>query len=67
MPETLTPAEIEKATGKRKAAQQAAVLARRGVPFAFFGASVSVDRAIAMAHALIPNTKPAGVDFSRVR
>lgn len=63
----LTPAEVVAATGKRRAASQAAVLARLGVPFAFLGRSVSVDRAVALAHALLPNSRPAGVDLSRVR
>ena len=64
---TLSPAELVTVTGKRRAASQAAVLARMGVPFAFLGRSVSVERAVAMAHALLPNARPAGVDLSRVR
>lgn len=64
---TLTPAEIVAITGKRRAASQASVLARMGVPFLFLGRAVSVDRAVAMAHALLPQARPAGVDLSRVR
>ena len=67
MSQTLTAAELVEATGKRRAASQAAVLARRGVPFAFLGRSVLVDRAVALAHALLPNARPTGIDLSRVR
>lgn len=63
----LSPAELFTATGKRKAASQAAVLARMGVPFAFLGRAIRVDRHVALAHELLPNAKPAGVDLSRVR
>lgn len=65
--DTLTPAELVKATGKSRAASQAAALARMGIPFAFLGRSVSVERAVAMAHALIQPARPRGVDLSRVR
>lgn len=64
---TLSAAELVTVTGKRRAASQAAVLARMGVPFAFLGRSVSVERAVAMAFALLPNARPVGVDFSRVK
>lgn len=67
MSQPLSPAEIVEITGKTRAASQAAVLAKMGVPFAFLGRSVSVDRAVAMAFALLPNARPAGVDLSRVR
>ena len=67
MSQPLTQAEIVDITGKSRAASQAAVLAKMGVPFAFLGRSVSVDRAVAMAFALLPNARPAGVDLSRVR
>lgn len=67
MTPTLSPAELVTVTGKRRAASQAAVLARKGVPFSFFGHAVSVERAVALAHALLTETKPAGVDLSRVR
>lgn len=67
MSETLTPAELAKVTGKSRAASQAAVLAKMGIPFSFLGRSVSVDRAVAMAHALITPARPRGVDLSRVR
>jgi len=63
----LSASELVAATGKRRAASQAAVLARMGVPFAFLGRSVVVDRAVAMAHALLPNARPTGLDLSQVR
>ena len=63
----LTAAELYAITGKRRAASQAAVLARLGVPFAFSGRSVSVERAVATAHALLAVPKVQGVDLSRVR
>lgn len=64
----LTPTELAEVTGKRRAASQAAVLARMGVPFVFLGRALKVDRTVAAAHALLPQTRqPAGVDFSRVR
>jgi len=55
------------ATGKRRAASQAAVLARMGVPFHFLGRAVAVDRTVAVAHALLRDVRPAGIDLSRVR
>jgi hypothetical protein len=67
MSQTLTAAELYEATKKRQAKSQAAVLARMGVPFAFSGRSVLVDRAVALAHALLPNARPTGIDLSRVR
>jgi len=42
---TLSPSELIAVTGKRRAASQASVLARMGVPFAFAGHAVLVDRA----------------------
>ena len=65
----LSAAELAEVTGKRRAPSQAAVLARMGVPFIFLGRAVRVSRAIAQAHALLPDTPQAvtGVDFSRVR
>lgn len=66
--DTLTPDEVAKVTGKRRAASQAAVLAKLGIPFAFSGRSVRVERLIAQAHALLPEARPTGgVDMSRVR
>lgn len=66
--ETLTPAELVEATGKTKPAAQAAVLAKRGIPFAFLGRAVRVQRAVAQAHALIPEkTRRGGVDLAAVR
>ena len=45
-----------------------ALLARQGVPFVFLGRSVKVARAVAQAHALLPERqRPAGIDFSAVR
>ncbi len=64
---TLTPDEVAKITGKRRAAAQAAALARMGVPFAFLGRAVRLERAVALAHALLPEGRPSGVDLSRVR
>lgn len=67
-PDTLTPAELAEVTGKRRAASQAAVLAKRGVPFQFLGTAVRVSRQVAQAHALLPERRtPSGVDFSQVR
>ncbi len=64
----LTPAELAEITGKPKAAQQAAVLARRGVPFVFSGRSVKLSRIVAQAHALVIERRPAGgIDFGAVR
>lgn len=66
--DTLTPAEVAEVTGKRRAASQASVLAKRGVPFTFLGSAVRVSRQVAQAHALLPEPrKPAGVDLSLVR
>jgi hypothetical protein len=68
MSDDLSPVELAEITGKRKAALQAAVLARQGVPFVFLGRSVKVARAVALAHALLPEARrPAGIDFSAVR
>ena len=63
----LTAAELHQITGKRRAASQAAVLARMGVPFVYSGRSVVVDRAVALAHALLAAPVRNGVDLSRVR
>lgn len=63
----LSAEELVTATGKRRAASQAAALARMGVPFHFLGRAVHVERAVAMAFALLPNARPVGVDLSRVR
>ena len=53
MTDDLTPAEVAAATGKNKAAQQAAVLARSGVPFVNVGHAVRVARVVARAHSLV--------------
>lgn len=64
----LSPAELAEITGKKRAASQAAVLARMGVPFVFLGRAVRVARDVAQAHALLPQGRiGGGVDFSRVR
>lgn len=66
--DTLTPAEVAEITGKRRAASQAAALAKLGVPFHFLGQAVRVSRQVAQAHALLPERRQAsGVDFSLVR
>jgi hypothetical protein len=67
MTDTLTPAELVEITGKKRAALQAAVLARQGVPFVFLGRTIKVARAVAQAHALLPDRRPAGIDFAAVR
>lgn len=67
MSDTLTPAELAAATGKTRAASQAAVLARKGVPFVFLGRAVRVVREVAQAHALLDDRRQTpGVDFSKV-
>ena len=64
----LTQAELVEITRKTRAASQAAALARMGVPFTFLGRAVRVDRAIALAHALLPEPqRAAGIDFSAVK
>ncbi len=69
MSDDLTPAELAELTGKKRAATQAAVLAKRGVPFRFLGASILVSRLVAQAHALLPEQAAGtgGIDFSQVR
>lgn len=66
----LTAAELTEITGKTRAASQAAVLAKLGVPFVFLGRAVRVDRHVAFAHALLSaDSRPAGggIDLSKVR
>ena len=66
--DTLTPAELKDATGKARAASQAAVLAKRGVPFTFLGHAVKVSRAVAAAHALLPDRpRGSGINFAAIR
>ena len=68
MTEDLTPKELAEITGKKRAALQAAVLARQGVPFVFLGRTIKVARAVAQAHALLPERqRPPGIDFNAVR
>jgi len=68
MQDELSPAELAEVTGKARAASQAAVLARMGVPFVFLGRAVRVARTVAQAHALLPPSRDVcGVDFSRVK
>lgn len=63
----LSPEEVAEATGKKRAAAQAAELARRGIAYVFTGSRVRVDRAVAMAYELLPQTTSRGVDLSKVR
>jgi hypothetical protein len=69
--DTLTPAEIAEITGKRRAAAQAAALAKLGIPFAFLGRAVRVSREVASAHDLLPQTSKrpdsGGVNLALVR
>ena len=67
MADDLTPAEVIEITGKKRAASQAAALAKLGVPFVFLGRAVRVARNVAQAHALLPERARGGVDLSRVR
>jgi len=66
---TLDDDELREVTGKRQPASQAAVLARKGVPFVFLGRAVRVDRHVAQAFELLrrDETEPGGVDLSKVR
>jgi hypothetical protein len=64
----LTPQELAAVTGKKRAASQAAVLARRGIPHTFTGSAVRLARAVAQAFELLPDRRiGGGIDFSRVR
>lgn len=65
--EDLSAAEVEAVTGKRKAAQQAAELARRGVAYVYTGSRVRVSRAVALAFELMPQRSGSGVDFGKIR
>ena len=56
--DTLSASELQAITGKSQAKTQAAALARLGLPFRFTGSKVILDRAIAVAHEVLP--KPAG-------
>lgn len=68
MSDDLTAAELAEITGKRRVVSQAAVLAKMGVPFQFLGRAIRVQRQVAQAHALLPQSRVAsGVDFSLVR
>jgi hypothetical protein len=68
MSDDLTPAELALVTGKPKPAQQAAELAKRGVPFVFSGRAVRLSRIVALAHELVVERRPAGgIDFGAVR
>lgn len=69
MTDELTAAELAEITGKRRAASQAAALAKMGIPFVFLGRAVKVSRQVAQAHDLAPQTtRPAsGVNFALVR
>lgn len=68
MTDDLTPSELAIITGKPKPAQQAAELAKRGVPFVFSGRAVRVSRIVAQAHALVAEKRPGGgIDFAAAR
>ena len=68
MSDDLTPSELAMITGKPRPAQQAAELAKRGVPFVFSGRAVRVSRIVAQAHELVAERRPTGgIDFSAVR
>lgn len=66
MSDELTPDELHRATGKARPHMQAAVLAKRGIAFAYNGSKVRVSRAVAMAYELLPKSA-RGVDFSQVK
>ena len=63
----LSPDEVATITGKKRAAAQAAALAKRGIAYVFTGNRVRVDRAVALAYELLPQTTNRGVDLSKVR
>ena len=65
--DSLTPAEVAAITGTPKPARQAAELAKRGIAYVFTGSRVRVDRAVALAYELLPQSQNRGIDFSKVR
>ena len=67
MSDLLTPLEVERITGKKNAAQQAAALARKRIAYTFTGSRVKLERAVALAFELMPAQQSGGVDFSKVR
>lgn len=67
MTDTLTPAEVKAVTGKPQPKTQAAALARLGIPYTFTGRAVLVDRAVALAHDLLPQRVRGGVQLENVR
>lgn len=68
MSDDLTPSELAVVTGKPKPAQQAAELAKRGVPFVFSGRAVRLSRVVAQAHELVTERRPSGgIDFAAAR
>lgn len=54
----LTPQELAEVTGKKRPAAQAAELARRGIAYGFTGSRVRVQRAVALAYELLPQSHP---------
>jgi len=66
-PDRLTPAELEKITGKARAASQAAALARLGVPYTFTGRALLVDRTVAVAHSLLTAPERRGINMAAIR
>lgn len=64
--EDLSADEVEAVTGKRKAAQQAAELARRGIAYVYTGSRVRVARSVALAYELLPKRSTNGPDWSKV-
>ena len=65
--ETLTADEVAAATGKTRAASQAAELVKRGVAFIFTGERVRVNREVANAYELLPSRIGSGIDMSKAR
>lgn len=65
--EDLTPEEVAAITGTPKPARQAAELAKRGIAYVYTGSRVKVQRAVALAYELLPQSQNRGIDFSKVR
>lgn len=64
----LTADELKAITGKARAASQAAVLARLGLPFKFTGRAVEVSRLVAAAHQMLPQAPAGGgIRWDRLR
>ena len=68
MTDDLSPAEVADLTKKKRADQQAAALAKMGVPFRFGGGVVSVRRAVAQElPAWLAKTRESGPRFDLIR